>query len=739
MGKRDSEQATCPEDRHRGETLPRRPSPDEALPAASPPASDPLLQALDATDEGICVVGADRSIRAVNRAFLEMVGRPPEDLIGRDCGAVLETDLCDGEGCPLRAILAAPDRPLRRRARLRGARSGLLAVEVHVRPWRGEGGAVLGAIQVYRDVSLQEAARAALVESERRFRTLVESTESLILRLDGELRMTYLNPAGSRILGFEPGEGLGERLIDRIHPEDREGVRRTFEDWIRRRIPSGSCRWRCLAPDGEERHVLALASLSYGEEGILREGILNGVEITELVHLSDEVRRLSAFPVLDPDMVLQLDPRGRVLYANPAAEDWLYARNSRQRKDLERLFPRDLRERIRAVLESDGSSVAEVEAEGRFWRFLLRAFPDRRSVMATVTDVTSLRRTAREREMYYQALQNALHGVCITDRNGRILYVNRTFADLYGYTPEQARGKNPRLLNPGRDVYRENGIDDEAYDRLFGGMWEALLDDRRGFWEGDLINRRRDGSLIWVRLYVSAIRDESGRAVAFFATPMDLTAKRGEEAEARLSLYRAITLTAEARDQETGAHLDRIGAYTRLLAERMGLGAKFRDDIALMSPFHDIGKVGIPDGILLAPRRLTPDELEIMRTHPLIGHNILKGRVSLEMAAEVALRHHEKWDGTGYPGGLAGEAIPLSARLTALADVYDALRSRRPYKEPWSHEEARAWILGQSGRHFDPSVAALFGELEGEFDRIFLAHRDEETESGGLPPPGTGP
>jgi PAS domain S-box-containing protein len=196
--------------------------------------------------------------------------------------------------------------------------------------------------------------------------------------------------------------------------------------------------------------------------------------------------------------------------------------------------------------------------------------------------------------MYYQALQNALHGVCITDRSGRILYVNRTFADLYGYTPEQARGKNPRLLNPGRDVYRENGIDDEAYDRLFGGMWEALLDDRRGFWEGDLINRRRDGSLIWVRLYVSAIRDESGRAVAFFATPMDLTAKRGEEAEARLSLYRAITLTAEARDQETGAHLDRIGAYTRLLAERMGLGAKFRDDIALMSPFHDIGKVGIP-------------------------------------------------------------------------------------------------------------------------------------------------
>jgi putative two-component system response regulator len=190
---------------------------------------------------------------------------------------------------------------------------------------------------------------------------------------------------------------------------------------------------------------------------------------------------------------------------------------------------------------------------------------------------------------------------------------------------------------------------------------------------------------------------------------------------------------AESRDPETGAHLERIREYSRELAEHLAqfdelaseIDADFIRAIFLTSPLHDIGKVGIPDNVLLKPGRLTSEEFEIMKQHTTIGQQTLQAALSacpnagyLRLARDIAAAHHEKYDGTGYPHGLAGDDIPLSARIVALADVYDALTTKRVYKEAFSHEVAREIIVEESGKHFDPRVVDAFLHKEHIFQQV---------------------
>ncbi|MGM0427004.1 MAG: HD domain-containing phosphohydrolase [Thermodesulfobacteriota bacterium] len=191
---------------------------------------------------------------------------------------------------------------------------------------------------------------------------------------------------------------------------------------------------------------------------------------------------------------------------------------------------------------------------------------------------------------------------------------------------------------------------------------------------------------------------------------------------------------AESRDPETGNHLERIRYYSKTLAETMFQSASrppeldtlFIENIFLTSPLHDIGKIGIPDAILLKPGLYNDEEFTIMKDHCRIGFETLNEALVrypnadyLRMSAEIALHHHERFDGTGYPEGLKGNEIPLSARIVALADVYDALVNKRVYKEAYPHEKARAIILEGSGKHFDPLVVDAFLECQKKFIEIF--------------------
>mgnify|MGYP001818731235 FL=1 len=183
---------------------------------------------------------------------------------------------------------------------------------------------------------------------------------------------------------------------------------------------------------------------------------------------------------------------------------------------------------------------------------------------------------------------------------------------------------------------------------------------------------------------------------------------QAREHETLLRLAKA----GEYRDEGTGNHVLRIAHYSRLLAEALQLSQRICEDIELAAPMHDIGKVGIPDRILLKEGPLDEREMEIMKEHPVIGYEILKDSPSryITLGAEIALSHHEKYDGTGYPNGLKGEDIPLAGRIVAVADVYDALTTRRPYKDAWPIEDAVAYIRNASGTHMDPDVVEAFLE-----------------------------
>ena len=197
----------------------------------------------------------------------------------------------------------------------------------------------------------------------------------------------------------------------------------------------------------------------------------------------------------------------------------------------------------------------------------------------------------------------------------------------------------------------------------------------------------------------------------------DMVRARTEELHrTRLQVVQRLGMAAEYRDEETGNHILRMSHTCALLARTIGWSEAGCDLILNASPMHDIGKIGIPDAIMLKPGKFELHEWEIMKTHAVIGGKLLEGDDStlMHMAREIALTHHEKWDGSGYPNGLAGEAIPQAGRIAALADVFDALTSVRPYKKAWTVEAAVDYIKESSGKHFDPRLVEVFlGELPG--------------------------
>jgi hemerythrin-like metal-binding protein len=196
--------------------------------------------------------------------------------------------------------------------------------------------------------------------------------------------------------------------------------------------------------------------------------------------------------------------------------------------------------------------------------------------------------------------------------------------------------------------------------------------------------------------------------------------------DARANAIHTLGVASEYRDNDTGWHIMRMSNYAQAIAKAMGLPAEQRELLYIAAPMHDVGKIGIADAVLLKPGKLTLEEFEVMKTHTNIGVSILKGSDSLIAAArDIAGSHHERWDGQGYPAGLAGEDIPILARICSVADVFDAITSKRPYKEAWSVEEGIAYVLSESGRYFDPAIVQAFQAAIPEILRVRELYRDD--------------
>ncbi|MEZ5509862.1 MAG: two-component system response regulator [Gammaproteobacteria bacterium] len=229
-------------------------------------------------------------------------------------------------------------------------------------------------------------------------------------------------------------------------------------------------------------------------------------------------------------------------------------------------------------------------------------------------------------------------------------------------------------------------------------------------------------------IFVTALKDEVDETTGFAVGGVDYISKpvvpsvvqarvknhlslvkADELKQSRLEIIQRLGRAAEYKDNETGLHVVRMSHYSRVLALAYGFPEQLADDLLNAAPMHDIGKIGIPDHILLKPGKLTAEEYAVMQEHPRIGAEIIGDSDSglLQLARSVALYHHEKWDGSGYPHRLQGDAIPIEARIVALADVFDALTSKRPYKQAWTVDAALTHIREQAGKHFDPALVSL--------------------------------
>ncbi|WP_407158159.1 HD domain-containing phosphohydrolase [Bradyrhizobium sp. STM 3557] len=228
----------------------------------------------------------------------------------------------------------------------------------------------------------------------------------------------------------------------------------------------------------------------------------------------------------------------------------------------------------------------------------------------------------------------------------------------------------------------------------------------------DFLPKRRNSVEVRVRLrnlisLGKAVRKLNDRA-SHLASEVAAATRKLQEREEEIILR--LALAVEYRDNDTGEHTLRVAKYSQVIAEQLGLPARFCREIYLAAPLHDVGKVGIPDHILLKPGRLTESEMAVVRTHARIGEHILADSECdlIRLAATIASAHHERWDGAGYPNGLKGAEIPIAARVVAVADVFDALTSRRPYKEAMPLIEARDYLIANRARHFDPDCVDAF-------------------------------
>jgi PAS domain S-box-containing protein len=294
-----------------------------------------------------------------------------------------------------------------------------------------------------------------------------------------------------------------------------------------------------------------------------------------------------------------------------------------------------------------------------------------------------------------------------TDPKGIITYVNDEFCKISGYSKSELIGKP-------HNIVRCKQVSSEVFKKL----WNDIKNKKT--WKGVMKNRAKDGSIYVVQATVKPILNTNGDIIEFMAIRQDITKVYNlqmEVIETQREMLEKMGELAESRSQETGNHVKRVAEYSATLARLYGLDEEKIDMLKMASPMHDIGKIAIPDNILLKPSKLDVQEFEDMKTHAQKGYDVFKNskRELLKVAAIVAYEHHEKWDGSGYPRGLSGEDIHIYGRITALADVFDALGTKRVYKDAWSDEEIFEFLKEQSGKQFDPRLIEIFFENIDEF------------------------
>jgi PAS domain S-box-containing protein len=357
-------------------------------------------------------------------------------------------------------------------------------------------------------------------------------------------------------------------------------------------------------------------------------------------------------------------------------------------------------------------------------------------------DINILKENEQKLKVITQAIEYSPVSIVITDNKSIIQYASPKFEKMTGFLMDEIIGKRSNILKSGHH-------NSEFYREIYEQM------NQNKVWTGEFYNRKKDGTFYWDSSAISAVFDEKNQLTHYIAIKRDISekvafdellAKRRNELENEVDLKMseiedsqrstiiALAKLTEARDGDTGQHVERVQYLSKALASSMGnidqfkkiIDKDFVKDIFYASALHDIGKINIPDHILLKPGKLNDDEFDIIKSHVSIGDKILSDMIKFYpksnivlMGRKIAKFHHEKWDGLGYLGKTNGEDIPLAARIVSLVDAYDAIRSKRPYKEEKSHQQAYEIIVADSGKQFDPNVVKAFIDINEQFDAIY--------------------
>ena len=303
-----------------------------------------------------------------------------------------------------------------------------------------------------------------------------------------------------------------------------------------------------------------------------------------------------------------------------------------------------------------------------------------------------------------------------TTPDGFVTFANKKFLESYGLTERCIVGKSQELI-------RCNNMTEEQFDI----MWDRIKKNQ--IWTGVLPYDTADGTTRWNVINVFPIVGKNGKIKEYVVLRSDITKvielehqMESEQSEMLITLGGLV----ESKDGDLRDHIERVSEYSYVLGKGFGLTDTECNLLKKASPMHDVGKIGIPDEILNAPRKLSDEEFEKMKEHTTIGWNIFKGSKMglLQVASKIAHEHHEKWDGTGYPLGLKGEQISIYGRITALADVIDALSIRRVYKEPWTLDQIEEYLIENKGKIFDPNLVDVYFRNRDKFIEIMKKHYD---------------
>ena len=577
------------------------------------------------------------------------------------------------------------------------------------------------------EISRRQQAEAEKQTNENLYIRLAENTSDLVCEMAADGNMVYVSPSYRLVLGYEPESLLGTSAFSLVHPDDLPFVIEAQKIAISQHKPvTESIRIRHLI--GHYLTMQIAGTPIFNGDGNLKSYVISSRDITQQTLAEEAIAESEA----KYRTIIESIPMGVHLYeisdsnelmfidSNPAADKILGIKHA----DLEgrtilEAFPAlagtEVPDKYYSLAKNGGQwkieqiTYKDDKIQGAFEVQAFQSSPNK--VAATFSDITSRISSAESlrmsEEKFSKAFLTSPDSVNINRLvDGVYIDINQGFTNLTGFTREDVIGRSSLEL----DIW----VNPADREKLVKGLRESgivnNLEAEFRFKNGICRTGLMSASVIEIngeKCILSITRDITERKQA----ESELLIAHNQLEDAYNATLEGWVRALEIREHDTADHSRRVVDMTLHLATKMGISGEKLLQTRRGALLHDIGKMGVPDSILMKPGALTPEEWTIMRYHPLYAHNLLQDIAYLVPVMDIPYCHHERWDGSGYPRGLSGEDIPLPARIFAIVDVYDALLSNRPYRPAWSEKDVRSYLIEQKGRHFDPRIVDEFLDM----------------------------